>query len=148
MRSNTSGAQESRMETENTVGRIIFCLLLPALLLLTGCEPFENAERLFPLPDNIWDKAVPVKNIQVFEIKNISEQEFINLKVLLLADGCKEENRDFYFSAKKDGMPLTIKAGEGILLIGKKLKDKDLYPAAFYLKRKNILLLGIGIPEK
>ena len=130
------------------MGKIILCLFLPALCLLSGCEPFENAERLFPLPDTIWDRAIPVKNIRVFEIKNISDQEFINLRVLLLADGCKEENRDFYFSAKKDGMPLTIKAGEGILLIGKKLKDKDLYPAAFYLKRKNILLLGIGIPEK
>ena len=125
----------------------LFAIIL-SLLAVTGCEPFENAEQLFPLPVKVWDRAVPVKNIRAFEIKGVSYQEFINLKALLVADGYQAVNRDFHFSSKNDGGTLTIKSSNGILLTGRKLRNKELYPAAIYIERKNILLLGIGIPEK
>ena len=125
----------------------LFAVIL-SLLAVTGCEPFENAEQLFPLPAKIWDRAVPVKNIRAFEIKEVSYQEFINIKALLIADRYQMANRDFHFSSKNDGNTLTVKASDGILLTGKKIRDKELYPAAIYIERKNILLLGIGIPEK
>ena len=125
----------------------LFAVIL-SLLAVTGCEPFENAEQLFPLPSKVWDRAVPIKNIRAFEIKEVSYQEFINIKALLIADRYQMANRDFHFSSKSDGNTLTVKASDGILLTGKKIRDKELYPAAIYIERKNILLLGIGIPEK
>ena len=126
-----------------------YALIVPLLaFVLTGCEPFENAERLFPLPANVWDRAVPLSDAKVFEIKLYSEQEFINLKMLLLTQGYQQQNRDFHFSAKKNGKLFSVKSSDGILLIGKQFKDSSLYPAAFYFERKNTLYLGIGEREK
>ncbi|MBE6387480.1 MAG: hypothetical protein E7045_05410 [Lentisphaerae bacterium] len=120
---------------------------LAAVLTLAGCDPYNNAEKIFPLPDSLWDRAVASKHHQLFTIENISEAEFVNLRIMLENNGCRELKRDFFFSAVKKESPLIIKSHHGVLLLGKK-NSSGLYPAAIYLKQKKTLLLGIGVPEK
>lgn len=130
----------------------IICLfLLVKLVFFTGCDPFGNAETLFPLPDSVWDRAVAIKKYRVFEIKGVSAQEFLTIKNLLLSNGYIEQKRDFNFSASsKNHLPMTIKSSEGILLLDalhSESQDK-LCKAAFYIEKEQKLLLGLGVQEQ
>ena len=124
-----------------------FFAVLLAFAAGSGCEPFENAEQLFPLPAGVWDRAVPVKNFQAFEIKSLHPQEFINLKAALLADGCKEKNLDFFFAGKAGETPMKASSKDIILLLAPISAENKLHRAAAYFLRENKLIIGLGVPE-
>ncbi|MBQ7394914.1 MAG: hypothetical protein IJW08_00070 [Lentisphaeria bacterium] len=117
-------------------------------LFCTGCEPFENAEKIFHLPDEVWDKAVSVKGFRAFEIKNISDVQFIQLKALLLTDGCTEHKLDFNFSPVEQGKPMTVKSTGAVLLMKAPQPGEQERRAAVYIESEKRLLLGVGTPEK
>ena len=133
-------------ETAFSAGTI--AAAMTAVFIVCGCDPFDNAENLFPLPPQMWDRACRSKQYKLFEINNISEVDFIRLKALLENNGYKQTNRDFYFSAAGNGSQMKVTASDGILLICRKFKDSMKYTAAIYLKHRKTLLLGIGTPEK
>ena len=118
---------------------------------------FLNAKGILPLNTSIalsrleTNVLVPCLVFNTFykycTIENISEAEFVNLRIMLENNGCRELKRDFFFSAVKKESPLIVKSHHGVLMLGKK-NSNGLYPAAIYLKQKKTLLLGIGVPEK
>lgn len=129
--------------------RGMICLLsLANLIMLAGCDPFDNAENMFPLPENVWDRAVPSGKHKVFEIKNVSAQEFLNIKTLLLSKGYSEHKRDFNFApSSAKTTPATVKSAGSILLIKGEPEEREIR-AAMYIEKQNVLLLGLGTLEK
>ena len=131
-----------------TLKRLHSLLLLLTVILLSGCDPFGDAEKNFPLPVKIWDRATPVKGYKLFQITGMTQREFLNIKVLLSAEGFSEQKRDFHFASADGKTPLTIKSAGSVLLLKKSQSSETESNAAVYIEKEQKLLLGTGIAEQ
>ena len=126
------------------------CRFLPLIMLVfvCGCDPFDNAEQRFPLPEKVWDRAEKSASCKAFVFRGISETGFLEIKAALLSKQFTESGCDFYFLSAENKNPVRVKSSDAVILVRRNSgTQKTTSDAVAYLKNKCVLMAGQGHPE-